>query len=170
MSAVNWISTCNVISLQDQQKINKFARQNQKLEDIKDDIKVLTVYDWVYETWRRLHRSATKVIFGQPNIVFNPFILSNLQARQNEIVTLTDAATDVEELALTMDDDEKVWEGQRDGYPLENEINGREILNSTQSLPTSGALPCWWNLCARSSRCCADHAWEEEVCHHHSQW
>ena len=25
----------------DQQKINKFARQNQKLEDIKDDIKVL---------------------------------------------------------------------------------------------------------------------------------
>ena len=58
-------------------------------------------------------------------------------------MTLTDAATDVEELALTMDDDEKVWEGQRDGYPLENEINGREILNSTQSLPTSGALPCW---------------------------
>ena len=44
------------------------------------------------------------------------FILSNLQARQNEIVTLTDAATDVEELALTMDDDEKVinWEAQRD--------------------------------------------------------
>ena len=30
------------------------------------------------------------------------------QARQNEIVTLTDAANDVEELALTMDDDEKV--------------------------------------------------------------
>ena len=30
-----------VISFQDQQKINKFARQNQKLEDIKDDIKVL---------------------------------------------------------------------------------------------------------------------------------
>jgi len=56
------------ISLEDQQKINKFARQNQKLEDIKDDIK----------------------------------------ARQNEIVTLTDAATDVEELALTMEDDEKV--------------------------------------------------------------
>ena len=51
------------------------------------------------------------------------FILSNLQARQNEIVTLTDAATDVEELALTMDDDEKVWDGQRDGYPLENGIN-----------------------------------------------
>ena len=31
-----------------------------------------------------------------------------IQARQNEIVTLTDAANDVEELALTMDDDEKV--------------------------------------------------------------
>ena len=31
-----------------------------------------------------------------------------MQARQNEIVTLTDAANDVEELALTMDDDEKV--------------------------------------------------------------
>lgn len=56
------------ISLEDQQKINKFARQNQKLEDIKDDIK----------------------------------------ARENEIVTLTDAASDVEELSLTMDDDEKV--------------------------------------------------------------
>ena len=43
------------------------------------------------------------------------FILSNLQARQNEIVTLTDAATDVEELALTMDDDEKVinWDWLR---------------------------------------------------------
>ena len=39
-----------------------------------------------------------------PNKVVN----SELQARQNEIVTLTDAATDVEELALTMDDDEKV--------------------------------------------------------------
>ena len=34
-------SICNMISFQDQQKINKFARQNQKLEDIKDDIKVL---------------------------------------------------------------------------------------------------------------------------------
>jgi hypothetical protein len=31
-----------------------------------------------------------------------------LQARENEMVTLTDAATDVEELALTMDEDEKV--------------------------------------------------------------
>ena len=39
-----------------------------------------------------------------PNKVVN----SELQARQNEIVTLTDAASDVEELALTMDDDEKV--------------------------------------------------------------
>lgn len=56
------------ISLEDQQKINRFARQNQKLEDIKDDIK----------------------------------------ARQNEMVTLTDAAADVEELSLTIADDEKV--------------------------------------------------------------
>merc|ERR1712059_161635 len=42
--------------------------QNQKLEDIKDDI----------------------------------------EARQNDLVTLSDAATDVEELSLTMEDDEKV--------------------------------------------------------------
>ena len=36
------------------------------------------------------------------------FLSDQFQARQNEIVTLTDAANDVEELALTMDDDEKV--------------------------------------------------------------
>jgi hypothetical protein len=29
------------ISLEDQQKINKFARHNQRLEDIKDELKVL---------------------------------------------------------------------------------------------------------------------------------
>merc|ERR1712105_365111 len=52
------------ISLEDQQKINKFARQNQKLEDLK--------------------------------------------AKENEIVTLSDAATDVEEMSLTCDDGEKI--------------------------------------------------------------
>lgn len=56
------------ISLEDQQKINKFARQNQKLEDIKDE----------------------------------------LTASENEIVTLNEAATDVEEMALMMDEGEKV--------------------------------------------------------------
>jgi len=56
------------ISLEDQQKINKFARQNQKLEDVKDE----------------------------------------LTAAENEIVTLTDAATDVEENALMMEDGEKI--------------------------------------------------------------
>jgi len=56
------------ISLEDQQKINKFARQNQRLEDIKDELK----------------------------------------ARENEIVTICDAATDVEELSLTSDEGEKV--------------------------------------------------------------
>ena len=28
------------ISLEDQQKINKFARQNQRMEELKDDLKV----------------------------------------------------------------------------------------------------------------------------------
>jgi len=56
------------ISLEDQQKINKFARQNQKLEDLKDELK----------------------------------------AKENEIVTLSDAASDVEEMSLTCDDDEKI--------------------------------------------------------------
>ena len=56
------------ISLEDQQKINKFARQNQKLEDLKDDLK----------------------------------------SKENEIVTLNDAATDVEEMSLTCDDGEKI--------------------------------------------------------------
>ena len=56
------------ISLEDQQKINKFARHNQKLEDIKDDLK----------------------------------------AKENEIVTLSDAANDVEELSLTAEEEEKI--------------------------------------------------------------
>ena len=56
------------ISLEDQQKINKFARQNQKLEDLKDELK----------------------------------------AKENEIVTLSDAASDVEEMSLTCDDGEKI--------------------------------------------------------------
>ena len=56
------------ISLEDQQKINKFARQNQRLEDLKDELK----------------------------------------SKKNEIQTLNDAATDVEELSLTCDEGEKV--------------------------------------------------------------
>ena len=93
-----------MISLQDQQKINKFARQNQKLEDIKDDIKVLTLRGGFID-------EHSKLSLTSPNKVVN----SELQARQNEIVTLTDAASDVEELALTMDDDEKVinWDWLR---------------------------------------------------------
>ena len=31
------------ISLEDQQKINKFARQNQRMEELKDDLKVKIV-------------------------------------------------------------------------------------------------------------------------------
>jgi len=56
------------ISLEDQQKINKFARQNQKLEDLKEELK----------------------------------------AKENEIVTLSDAGNDVEEMSLTCEDDEKI--------------------------------------------------------------
>ena len=56
------------ILLEDQQKINKFARQNQRLEDIKDELK----------------------------------------AKENEIVTIKDATTDVEELELTCEEGEKV--------------------------------------------------------------
>ena len=53
------------IYIQDQQKINKFARQNQKLEDIKDDIKVLL-------REASLHWWTVKVIFDQPRHNFQP--------------------------------------------------------------------------------------------------
>ena len=64
---------------------------------VKDDIKVLTLRGGFID-------EHSKLSLTSPNKVVN----SELQARQNEIVTLTDAANDVEELALTMDDDEKV--------------------------------------------------------------
>ena len=56
------------ILLEDQQKINKFARQNQRLEDVKDELK----------------------------------------EKHNEIQTLKDAETDIEEMALTCDEGAKV--------------------------------------------------------------
>jgi len=55
------------ISLEDQQKINKFARHNQKMEELRDELK----------------------------------------ATQNEIQTLMDASNDLEEFALT-NEDEKI--------------------------------------------------------------
>jgi len=55
------------ISLEDQQKINKFARHNQKMEELRDELK----------------------------------------ATQNEIQTLNDASNDLEEFALT-NEDEKI--------------------------------------------------------------
>ena len=36
------------ISLEDQQKINKFARQNQRLEDIKDELKLKEAEQFIY--------------------------------------------------------------------------------------------------------------------------
>ena len=54
--------------LEDLQQINKFARHNQKLEDLKDELK----------------------------------------AKENEILTLSDAASDVEEMSLTCDDGDRI--------------------------------------------------------------
>ena len=44
--------------------------------------------------------------------------------------------------------------------------NSGEISNSRfhKFFSPSGALSCWWNLCAGSPWRCADHAWEAEVC------
>ena len=56
------------ISLEDQQKINKFARHNQKMEELKDELK----------------------------------------AKENEIQTLKDATSDVEEFSITADEGDKI--------------------------------------------------------------
>ena len=69
------------ISLDDQKMINRFARQNQKLEEIKDELKVTS------EDWTGFR-----------------FIFNLFQTASTEIDTLGDCSADVEELALTAED------------------------------------------------------------------
>ena len=82
-------------------KMSLLLRTSRRSTSLQDKIRSLKIsrmisrYYWDF---------SVKVIYS----IFWSFLPHQLQARQNEIVTLTDAANDVEELALTMDDDEKV--------------------------------------------------------------